>query len=62
MSYILVKDVLIFSNQIKIVEEVQSYNATNLQITFIDGSTRFLYNTTLKDIKFGSGRSYEVKG
>lgn len=61
MSYILVKNVLIFSNQIKIVEEVQSYNATNLQITFIDGSTRFLYNTTLEDIKFGSGRYYEAK-
>lgn len=61
MSYIIIKDQLIFCNQIKIIEEIETYNSISLQITFIDGSTRFVYNKCLKDIKFGSGRAYEVK-
>ena len=61
MSYIIIKDNLIFCNQIKLIEEVESYNSKNLQVTFIDGSTRFVYGCTLKDIKFG-GIMYEVKG
>lgn len=61
MSYVIIKDTVIFCNQIKLIEEVESYNATNLQVIFIDGSTRFIYNVSLKDIKFGSGKYYEIK-
>ena len=61
MSYVIIKDIVLFCNQIKLIEEVESYNATNLQVIFIDGSTGFIYNANLKDIKFGSGKYYEVK-
>ena len=61
MSYIVIKGQLIFCNQIKIIEEIETYNSISLQVTFVDGSTRFIYNKCLKDIKFGSGRCYEIK-
>ena len=58
MSYVLIKNELIFCNQIKIIEEVESYSATCVQVTFIDGSTRFIYNTCLKDLKFSNSRMW----
>ena len=61
MSYLRIKDVLIFCNQVKLIEEVETYNSTSLNITFIDGSTRLIYNASMKDVKMSSGRYYEVK-
>lgn len=51
MNYVIIKKELIFCNQIKLIEEVETYYTTGLQVTFIDGSTRFIYNVSLKDLK-----------
>lgn len=61
MSYIIIKDNLIFCNQIKLIEEVETYHTTGLQVTFIDGATKFIYNCSLLDIRFKSGKVYETK-
>ena len=58
MNYVIIKKELIFCNQIKLIEEVESYSTTCLQVTFIDGSTRFIYNVSLKDIKFSNSRLF----
>lgn len=58
MNYVIIKKELIFCNQIKIIEEVESYYTTCLQVTFIDGSTRFIYNVSLKDLKFSNSRFF----
>lgn len=60
MSYVRIKDNIIFCNQIRLIEEVESYNSINLQVTFIDGATRFIYGASLKDVKMYRG-FYEVK-
>lgn len=61
MSFVKIRDCIIFCNQIKLIEEVESYQTRSLQITFIDGTTRFIYNVTLDDVKIMSGRYYEAK-
>ena len=58
MNYVIIKKELIFCNQIKIIEEVESYYTICLQVTFIDGSTRFIYNVSLKDLKFSNSRFF----
>lgn len=58
MNYVIIKKELIFCNQIKLIEEVESYYTTCLQVTFIDGSTRFIYNVSLKDLKFSNSRFF----
>ena len=58
MNYVIIKKELIFCNQIKIIEEIESYYTTCLQVTFIDGSTRFIYNVSLKDLKFSNSRFF----
>ena len=58
MNYVIIKKELIFCNQIKMIEEVETYYTTCLQVTFIDGSTRFIYNVSLKDLKFSNSRFF----
>lgn len=58
MNYVIIKKELIFCNQIKLIEEVESYYTTCLQVTFIDGSSRFIYNVSLKDLKFSNSRFF----
>lgn len=58
MNYVIIKKELIFCNQIKLIEEVETYYTTCLQVTFIDGSTRFIYNVSLKDLKFSNSRLF----
>ena len=58
MNYVIIKKELIFCNQIKLIEEVETYYTTCLQVTFIDGSTRFIYNVSLKDLKFSNSRFF----
>ena len=64
MNYVIIKKELIFCNQIRIIEEIETYNNTSLQVTFIDGSKRFIYNACLKEIKFSNSRLFyeENKG
>ena len=61
MSFVKIRDCIIFCNQIKLIEEVESYQTRSLQITFIDGTTRFIYNASINDVKINSGKYYEAK-
>ena len=61
MSFVKIKDLIIFCNQIKLSEEVKTYNAMCLQITFIDGTTRMIYDASSDEVKLMSGKYYEAK-